>query len=42
MRSRNRASGAEGLIMDAKTAIPADEYPHTSFPGVDPEYRQGE
>jgi len=30
------------LIMGAKTAIPAEEYLHTSFPGVDPEYREGE
>jgi hypothetical protein len=28
--------------MGAKSAIPAEEYLHTSFPGVDPEYREGE
>jgi Uma2 family endonuclease len=28
--------------MAAKTAIPVDEYLHTSFPGVDCEYRDGE
>jgi len=28
--------------MGAKTAIPVDEYLHTSFPGVDCEYRDGE
>ena len=30
------------LTMGAKTAIPVEEYLHTSFPGVDPEYRDGE
>jgi len=30
------------LIVGAKTAIPGEEYLHTSFPGVDPEYREGE
>ena len=28
--------------MGAKTAIPAEEYLHTGFPGVDHEYRDGE
>jgi Uma2 family endonuclease len=28
--------------MGAKTAIPVEEYLHTSFPGVDCEYRDGE
>jgi Uma2 family endonuclease len=30
------------LAMGAKTAIPAGEYLHTSFPDVDREYRDGE
>jgi Uma2 family endonuclease len=30
------------LTMGARTAIPADEYLHTSFPDVDREYRDGE
>jgi hypothetical protein len=30
------------LTMGAKTAISAGEYLHTSFPGVDREYRDGE
>src|SRR5580698_5761458 len=28
--------------MGTKTAISVEEYLHTSFPGVDPEYRDGE
>lgn len=28
--------------MGAKTAIPAEEYLHTSFPDLDCEYRDGE
>jgi Uma2 family endonuclease len=30
------------LTMGTKTAISVDEYLHTSFPGVDSEYRDGE
>jgi hypothetical protein len=28
--------------MGTKTAVSVEEYLHTSFPGVDPEYRDGE
>jgi len=46
MRSRARSQTGAGLryalIMGAKTAIPAEEYLHASFPDVDREYREGE